>query len=138
MSMQKFYKVSSDGKLARLNTFCPRCGPGFFMANNYDRLTCGHCGFTEFKKRAPKKALPEGEEEEMGAEVKTETKPAVKPAAKPVAKSGAKPAAKPGVKPGAKPTAAQKAPAAKSADAKEESPETAQKDKTKAAPAKKK
>jgi len=133
MSMQKFYKVSSDGKLARLNTFCPRCGPGFFMANNYDRLTCGHCGFTEFKKRAPKKALPE-DEEEMGAEVKTETKPAVKPAAKP----GAKPAAKPGAKPGTKPTTAQKAPAAKSAEAKEESPEAAQKDKTKAVPAKKK
>ncbi len=134
MSMQKFYKVSSDGKLARLNTFCPRCGPGFFMANNYDRLTCGHCGFTEFKKRAPKKALPEDEEAEMGAEVKTETKPAVKPAAKP----GARPTAKPGAKPGAKPTAAQKAPAAKSAETKEESPEAAQKDKTKAAPAKKK
>ena len=107
--MQKFYKIASDGKFTRLNTFCPRCGPGFFMANNYDRLTCGKCGFTEFKKRVPKKALPEDEEEEMEAGVKTETKPAVKPAAKP----GAKPAAKSGAKAGAKPAADQKVPAAK-------------------------
>jgi ubiquitin-small subunit ribosomal protein S27Ae len=109
--VQKFYKISSDGKLTRLNLSCPRCGPGFFMANNYDRLTCGHCGFTEFKKRGPKKARPEDEEEEeMEAEVKPETKPAAKPPAKP----GARPAAKPSSKPGAKPTAEKKAPAAKS------------------------
>jgi len=54
MSIHKYYKVSDDGKLIRLNPFCPRCGPGYFMAQNYDRLTCGHCGYTEFKKRTPK------------------------------------------------------------------------------------
>lgn len=110
--MQKFYKIST-GKITRLNQFCPRCGPGFFMANNYDRLTCGHCGFTEFKKRGPKKARSEDEEEEMEAEVKPETKVAAKPAAKP----GAKPAAKPGAKPGTKPTTEKKTPAAKSEEA---------------------
>lgn len=109
--MQKFYKISSDGKITRLNLSCPRCGPGFFMANNYDRLTCGHCGFTEFKKRVPKKARPEDEEEE---DVEAETKPETKPAAKPAPKPGAKPAGKPGAKSSAKPKADQKAPAAKS------------------------
>lgn len=56
MSIHKYYKIDSDGKLIRLNPFCPRCGPGFFMAQNYDRITCGKCSFTEFKKRKPKKA----------------------------------------------------------------------------------
>ncbi len=55
MSIHKYYKVTDDGKLIRLNQFCPRCGPGFFMAQNYDRNTCGHCGYTDFKKRAPRK-----------------------------------------------------------------------------------
>ncbi|NVM55580.1 MAG: 30S ribosomal protein S27ae [Candidatus Helarchaeota archaeon] len=56
MSMHKYYKITSEGKLIRLNPNCPRCGPGYFMAQNYDRLTCGHCGYTEFKKKTPKKA----------------------------------------------------------------------------------
>ena len=56
MSIHKYYKIDSDGKLIRLNPFCPRCGPGFFMAQNYDRLTCGKYSFTEFKKRHQKKA----------------------------------------------------------------------------------
>lgn len=55
MSIHKYYKISDDGKLIRLNEFCPRCGPGTFMAQNYDRLTCGSCGYTEFKKKMPKK-----------------------------------------------------------------------------------
>ena len=37
-----------DGKLIRKNKFCPRCGPGVFLANHGDRLSCGKCGYTEF------------------------------------------------------------------------------------------
>ena len=55
MSVHKYYKISNDGKIVRLNRFCPRCGPGFFMAKNYDRETCGQCGYTEFGRRTPKK-----------------------------------------------------------------------------------
>ena len=28
--------------------YCPRCGPGVFMAQHKDRLSCGKCGYTEF------------------------------------------------------------------------------------------
>ncbi|MHA1649609.1 MAG: 30S ribosomal protein S27ae [Candidatus Helarchaeota archaeon] len=67
MSVHKYYKITDDGKLIRLNPFCPRCGPGYFMAQNYDRLTCGHCGYTEFKKRTPKKETTSEESKKSSA-----------------------------------------------------------------------
>jgi small subunit ribosomal protein S27Ae len=45
----KFYRVEGD-KLTRLKQSCPRCGPGIFMAEHGDRLACGKCGYTDFKK----------------------------------------------------------------------------------------
>jgi len=54
----RYYKVSEDGEnLIRTKKFCPRCGPGTFMAEMYDRIVCGHCGFTEFKKKPIKTGL---------------------------------------------------------------------------------
>lgn len=43
------YKIEGE-KLIRLLPFCERCGPGYFMANHEDRYTCGHCGFTRYKR----------------------------------------------------------------------------------------
>jgi small subunit ribosomal protein S27Ae len=43
------YKVEG-GKIIRLRPTCERCGPGYFMADHGDRYTCGHCGFTRYKK----------------------------------------------------------------------------------------
>lgn len=43
------YKIESD-TLTRLRPACERCGPGFFMADHKDRYTCGHCGFTRYKR----------------------------------------------------------------------------------------
>ena len=34
----------------RLRKECPRCGRGVFLAEHRDRLTCGKCGYTSFKK----------------------------------------------------------------------------------------
>ncbi|MCD6525352.1 MAG: 30S ribosomal protein S27ae [Thermococcus sp.] len=45
----KLYEVK-DGKVIRKNKFCPRCGPGVFMADHGDRWACGRCGYTEWKK----------------------------------------------------------------------------------------
>ncbi|AMQ18894.1 30S ribosomal protein S27ae [Thermococcus peptonophilus] len=45
----KLYEVKG-GKVIRKNKFCPRCGPGVFMANHKDRWSCGRCGYTEWKK----------------------------------------------------------------------------------------
>ena len=39
----------SDGVIKRKNKFCPKCGPGVFMANHKDRFSCGKCGYFEKK-----------------------------------------------------------------------------------------
>ena len=38
-----------DGKLIRKKRFCPRCGPGTFMAEHKERYTCGKCSYIEYK-----------------------------------------------------------------------------------------
>ena len=43
------YKVEND-KVVRLRPTCERCGTGYFMAEHSDRYTCGHCGFTRYKR----------------------------------------------------------------------------------------
>jgi small subunit ribosomal protein S27Ae len=32
------------------NQDCPKCGPGVFLAEHKNRLSCGKCQYTEFKK----------------------------------------------------------------------------------------
>ena len=34
--------------LTRKNKHCPKCGPGFFLANHKDRVVCGKCGYVEY------------------------------------------------------------------------------------------
>ncbi|KAJ3721249.1 ubiquitin-40S ribosomal protein S31 fusion protein [Lentinula raphanica] len=48
MSILKYYKVDSDGKIKRLRRECPtaECGAGIFMALHKDRQYCGKCGLT--------------------------------------------------------------------------------------------
>jgi small subunit ribosomal protein S27Ae len=45
----KLYEVKNGVK--RLRRFCPRCGDGVFLADHGDRMACGRCGYTEFKKK---------------------------------------------------------------------------------------
>ncbi|UCE44548.1 MAG: 30S ribosomal protein S27ae [Candidatus Bathyarchaeota archaeon] len=47
--MFSHYRLEGE-KLERLLPFCERCGPGYFMADHSDRYTCGHCGFTRYKR----------------------------------------------------------------------------------------
>ena len=47
--MYALYKLEGD-KVTRLRPTCERCGPGYFMADHHDRYTCGHCGFTRYKR----------------------------------------------------------------------------------------
>lgn len=47
------YNVS-EGKIERKGKFCPKCGPGVFMAQHKDRTSCGKCGYTEFQGKAAK------------------------------------------------------------------------------------
>lgn len=44
----EYYEVSAE--LKRLKVECPRCGPGVYMAEHRDRVSCGRCGYTEFRK----------------------------------------------------------------------------------------
>jgi len=46
----KYYKVEGEA-VKRLKRECPRCGKGVFMGEHKDRVACGRCGYTEFKKR---------------------------------------------------------------------------------------
>jgi len=44
-----YYKVEG-ATVTTAKKFCPRCGPGVMMADHKDRVSCGKCGYTEFKK----------------------------------------------------------------------------------------
>ena len=50
----KRYELYEEGdeKVERLRKSCPRCGPGIFLADHGERLACGKCGYTEFKKES--------------------------------------------------------------------------------------
>lgn len=50
MPKKEYYSVK-DNKLTRNKKFCPKCGDGVFLAEHKDRLACGKCGYTEFKKK---------------------------------------------------------------------------------------
>ena len=50
VSKKDAYKVSGN-KAERVKPTCPKCGPGIFMATHKDRVSCGKCGYTEFKKK---------------------------------------------------------------------------------------
>jgi small subunit ribosomal protein S27Ae len=43
------YKIDEKG-LTRLRPYCERCGSGYFMADHGARFSCGHCGFTRYKR----------------------------------------------------------------------------------------
>lgn len=44
-----FYRLQA-GSVDRIRKECPRCGGGVFLAEHKNRLTCGKCGYTSFKK----------------------------------------------------------------------------------------
>jgi len=55
IAIYKYYEVV-NGKLVRKRKFCPRCGPGVYLADHPDRYACGKCGYTEFKKQPEKRS----------------------------------------------------------------------------------
>tara|TARA_Y100000310_G_scaffold337210_2_gene423695 strand:+ start:797 stop:1168 length:372 start_codon:yes stop_codon:yes gene_type:complete len=85
------YEVSGD-TIKRKNTFSPKAGKGYFMANHKDRATCGHSGYTEFQSgektegEAKPEAKPEAKEEKAEAKETKEDKPEAKEESKPEAK----------------------------------------------------
>ncbi len=49
MAAHKYYEVSGD-TIKTKKPVCPRCGNGVFLAEHENRVACGKCGYTEFKK----------------------------------------------------------------------------------------
>ena len=50
----KLWEVK-DGKVVRLNRSCPRCGEGVYLAQHYNRMSCGKCSYTKFNAPTGKK-----------------------------------------------------------------------------------
>lgn len=48
MNKRELYNIQED-KIIRKRKTCPKCGDGIFMAEHSNRLSCGKCGYTEFK-----------------------------------------------------------------------------------------
>lgn len=69
MMKREIFKIEQD-KIIRLRRNCPKCGEGIFLAEHKDRLSCGKCGYTEFKGKKDKK--PEMSVEEEKPEESTE------------------------------------------------------------------
>lgn len=44
--LYKAYDVKDGVK--RNHQFCPKCGPGIFLAEHKNRKSCGKCNYTEF------------------------------------------------------------------------------------------
>ena len=77
MMKREIFKIEGD-KITRLRRNCPKCGEGIFLAEHKDRLSCGKCGYTEYK---VKKEQPESPPQE---EIKTEPEPSDKEPSKEV------------------------------------------------------
>ena len=48
---RSLYEVKGN-TIVRKKKACPKCGPGVFLADHKNRVSCGNCGYTEFKKAA--------------------------------------------------------------------------------------
>ncbi|MBI2133783.1 30S ribosomal protein S27ae [Candidatus Woesearchaeota archaeon] len=48
-AMQVWKLYDAKGGLKRKNKFCPKCGPGNFLAEHKNRTSCGKCGYAEMK-----------------------------------------------------------------------------------------
>jgi len=47
---REVFKVEG-GKVVRTRKSCPKCGDGVFLAEHKNRVSCGKCGYTEFKSK---------------------------------------------------------------------------------------
>ena len=57
MKGREVFKVEGNN-IVRQRRHCPKCGDGFFLAEHKNRVSCGKCGYTEFKRGGQKKFEP--------------------------------------------------------------------------------
>lgn len=72
IKMSKYYKLEGD-KLVRTHRVCPKCGPGYFLADHYDRSSCGKCGYTIFKRKGKKTGVEVGGPRKRTPRVRTKS-----------------------------------------------------------------
>lgn len=53
MKKREIFKIEGD-KVTRMRRHCPKCGAGVFLGEHNNRLSCGKCGYTEFKSSVKK------------------------------------------------------------------------------------
>ena len=49
---RKYKHYIIEGNKIKRAKYCPRCGPGVFLANHKSRWYCGKCRYTEFSDAA--------------------------------------------------------------------------------------
>ena len=54
---REIFKIEGD-KIVRLRRNCPKCGDGVFLGEHKNRLSCGKCGYTEFKGKKERPEIP--------------------------------------------------------------------------------
>ncbi len=64
---------TSSGNLTRKKRFCPKCGPGYFMADHKNRITCGKCSYVEFKGKEKPEEKDTQQESKQDSPKKEET-----------------------------------------------------------------
>ncbi len=57
MKKREVFKVEGQN-VNRTRKHCPKCGPGVFLAEHKNRVSCGKCGYTEFKSGGKKEKAP--------------------------------------------------------------------------------
>ncbi len=48
MKKREIFQIEGD-KITRKRRSCPKCGDGVFLGEHNNRVSCGKCGYTEFK-----------------------------------------------------------------------------------------
>jgi small subunit ribosomal protein S27Ae len=57
MMKREVFKIEGN-KIVRQRKNCPKCGDGVFLADHKNRLSCGKCGYTEFKAKGQEEVKP--------------------------------------------------------------------------------
>ena len=74
MKKREIFKVEGD-KIMRQRRNCPKCGDGVFLAEHKNRLSCGKCGYTEFKGKQPPRPQESTPQEPVKEEPSNESVP---------------------------------------------------------------
>ncbi len=60
MKKIEIYQIEGNN-ITRKRRHCPRCGDGVYLAEHKNRVSCGKCGYTEFKGKPVPKQEPSSE-----------------------------------------------------------------------------